>query len=618
VTNRHPDRSENIAKDDAFVKPTGVKLPRLTLSPDALIRLPERGANALPEIMRMARYGDWQTRAWALSAAGRIARGETFAARAWRWVARRVPGLRHRFPSAGFRGRYVRNEIANALQDRSWPVRVAAAFALGECRTDSQLDHLMRQLAAPHRAERIAAAAAILRCGGALPATAGSSLLDNAAPAPASIGDTTRTLDFLTSLASVHLGVLAAWPDVAGADRPAGQTPADWAAFLAGPEPADTYTGREAEIHRYSAEGETEYLLTKPFSRINRAQNVRLLHAFLVVSEHLRVPQEGRVLDLGGGSAWVSELLAKLGYRPFTLDVSSSLLALGRRRFERNSLTPRFMVGDMTALPVATGSMDAAVVLDALHHVPDVPAVFREVFRVLGAGGQFILAEPGEGHAETEKSRGEMLEHGVQEREIHLFEAIEHGRAAGFDDIGAVPHYVPYISMTPEQLRKATVSPSETWMIHQGDRLGYLSPFLIQSMFDHPVLVFRKGRRPIDSGMPGVLKADVSPRLARDRARVTGVVAVRNIGDTTWLGGGDRVGQVQLGIQLLGADHKLLDMEFSRTSLAGHVAPGQDMDIAVDLTLPDPDASFVLKIDLVDEGICWFEDVGSKPVYVPV
>jgi hypothetical protein len=42
------------------------------------------------------------------------------------------------------------------------------------------------------------------------------------------------------------------------------------------------------------------------------------------------------------------------------------------------------------------------------------------------------------------------------------------------------------------------------------------------------------------------------------------------------------------------------------------------MDIAVDLTLPDPDASFVLKIDLVDEGICWFEDVGSKPVYVPV
>ena len=155
-------------------------------------------------------------------------------------------------------------------------------------------------------------------------------------------------------------------------------------------------------------------------------------------------------------------------------------------------------------------------------------------------------------------------------------------------------------------------------MIHQGDRLGYLSPFLIQSMFDHPILVFRKGRRPVDSEMPGVLKADISPRLTRDRARVTGVVAVRNIGDTTWLGGGDRVGQVQLGVQLLGADHKLLNMEFSRTSLAGHVAPGLGTEIAVELTLPNPDASFVLKIDLVDEGVCWFEDVGSKPVYVPV
>jgi ubiquinone/menaquinone biosynthesis C-methylase UbiE len=609
--------SENIAKDGAFVKPTEVKLPRLALSPDALIRLPERGASALPEIVRMARYGDWRTRAWALSAAGRIARMETLAERAWRWVARRLPGLRNRFPTAGFRGRYVRNDIANALQDRSWPVRVAAALALGECRTRSKFEHLKRQLTAPHRAERIAAAAAILRCGGALPAT-GPSLLDGAEPAPASIGDTTRSIDFLTSLASVHLDVLAAWWNVAGADRPAGRTPADWAAFMAGPKPADTYAGHAAEIHRYSAEGDTEYLLTKPFSRINRAQNVRLLHAFLVVSEHLRVPQDGRVLDLGGGSAWVSELLARFGYRPFTLDVSSSLLALGLRRFERSGLTPRFMVGDMTALPVATGSMDAAVVLDALHHVPDVPAVFREAFRVLGVGGQFILAEPGEGHAETEKSRGEMLEHGVQEREVHLFEAVRYGRAAGFDDIRVVPHYVPYISMTPDQLRKATTSPAETWMIQQGDRLGYLPPFLIQSMFDHPILVFRKGRRPVDSEMPGVLKADISPRLARDRARVTGVVAVRNIGDTTWLGGGDRVGQVQLGVQLLGADHKLLDMEFSRTRLAGHVAPGRDAEIAIELTLPDPDASFVLKIDLVDEGVCWFEDVGSKPVYVPV
>src|SRR5258705_365398 len=83
------------------------------------------------------------------------------------------------------------------------------------------------------------------------------------------------------------------------------------------PVPVERYEGPAAEIERYDAAGETAYLLTKPFSPINHSQNVRLLHSFLVAAEHLDLPPAGRVLDLGGGSAWVSELLARLGFRPF-------------------------------------------------------------------------------------------------------------------------------------------------------------------------------------------------------------------------------------------------------------------------------------------------------------
>jgi len=107
-------------------------------------------------------------------------------------------------------------------------------------------------------------------------------------------------------------------------------------------------------------------------------------------------------------------------------------------------------------------------------------------------------------------------------------------------------------------------------------------------------------------------------RQLEPTARVSGTVGVRNAGDTTWLGGGDEVGQVRLGVQLLNADRRLLDMEFSRTRLAGSVLPGGSSDVAVTLTLPDADLPYVLKIDLVDEGICLFEDVGSRPVYVPL
>ncbi len=246
------------------------------------------------------------------------------------------------------------------------------------------------------------------------------------------------------------------------------------------------------------------------------------------------------------------------------------------------------------------------------------PLVFREAHRVLAEGGQFVLAEPGEGHSDSEKSRGEMLEHGVQEREVHLFEAIDYARAAGFDDVRVVPHFVPLAHMTPEDVRDAMAAPADKWVIHKEDRPGLFPQLVLQSILDRPIVVFCKGRRAIDSRTPQKLKAGITARLVREGARVSGTVAIRNLGDTIWLGRGEKVGYVLLGIQLLTAEHRVLDLNFSRSLLAADVSPDGALELDVKLTLPDTDSRYVLKLDLVDEGICWFEDVGSKPVYVEV
>jgi len=590
--------------------------PGSRVSADALRTLSGLTFNDLPLVLRAAERGDWRTRAWALSAASRLAASEGVLHSVAGTVASKVLG-RGVLATAGFRKRYVTGRLANCLFDRSWPVRIAAAVALGECRVHPPPGSLSLLLTAPLRAERIAAASAIRRCSGRRGGNPAPSLAD-AQPLPERIGDHTESIAFLADLVSAHPEVFAAWGDLAVDERPDSSSPADWARFLVGKPAPPTYGGLAAEIERYDLDGETEYLLSKPFSPINRRQNTQLLHTFLVVAEHLRLPPGARVLDMGSGSAWVSELLVRFGLRPVTLDLSSNLLMLGRRRFERAGLTPHLVAGDMTRLPLAGASMDAAIVMDALHHVPDVGAVFREVFRVLVDGGLFVLAEPGEGHAETEKSRGEMLEHGVQEREIHVGEAIDYGRAAGFDAIHVVPHYVPGITMTPAQLDAALESPADEWMVGQGGSQTYLAPFLLQSIFDHPVLLFQKGQRAVDSLMPRALKAEIVPRLQRDGARVHGSVSLRNTGDTIWRGGGAAVGDVQVGIQLLDEDRRLVNRDFQRFALGGRVLPGAGSDVAVDLMLPDAQTRFVLKVDLVAEGICWFEDVGSRPHYVPV
>jgi ubiquinone/menaquinone biosynthesis C-methylase UbiE len=593
--------------------------PETSLALEMLLRLPQLGPAGLSAISRLTERGDWRGRTLAFSAAGRIVRDDPSAWRPDPWrhlVARRIPGLRGRFPSTGPRGAFVSGVIANGVADRVWIVRAAAALALGECRDAALASKLRPLLRDPLRPVRVAAAAALGACGSP-PSESAAEILAGADPAPERVGDTALSLEWLARLAATHSAVVAEWSRVAGAEaRPSGDSSA-WAAFLAGevfPEKTDS---REAEILRYAQEKDTHYNVTKPFTRVNRDQNVRLLRAFLTVAENMRVPHDGLVLDLGGGAAWVSDLLAKLGYRPITLDIAPALLRIGRDRFTRENLRFRPVSGDMTALPIVTGAVDAVVVIDALHHVPDVPAVFREAHRVLQQGGQFVLAEPGEGHAESEKSRGEMLEHGVCEREIHLFEAVRYGREAGFDRVEVISHHEPIVSFTPEDLEAAVAAPSERWRVTNGGQPISYDSFVLQSILSHPVIVFRKGERPIDSRMPRTLRAEIDPSLSREGARVSGTVGVTNVGDTIWLHGkGDEAGRVRLGLQLQTPERKLLNMDFARAVLPHEVAPGGKVQIAVDVALPDPAASYALKLDMVDEHVCWFEDMGSRPVYV--
>ena len=68
---------------------------------------------------------------------------------------------------------------------------------------------------------------------------------------------------------------------------------------------------------------------------------------------------------------------------------------------------------------------------------------------------------------------------------------------------------------------------------------------------------------------------------------------------------------VRVGAQLLDADHVLRDRDFVRASLPDTVAAGGWQDLRMEIPPLSP-GTYHLKLDLVSEGIDWFESCGSE------
>ncbi|MFC6862558.1 class I SAM-dependent methyltransferase [Halomicroarcula sp. GCM10025817] len=117
------------------------------------------------------------------------------------------------------------------------------------------------------------------------------------------------------------------------------------------------------------------YDLVMPRARVSK------LRAGLAVADREIV----RALDVGGGPG---RAVRRLDVPERTVvDAAPGMIARARE----NGVAG--VVGDATRLPVRTAAVDAVFVVDALHHIRDVDAVFAEAARVLRPGGVLVVRE---------------------------------------------------------------------------------------------------------------------------------------------------------------------------------------------------------------------------------
>jgi SAM-dependent methyltransferase len=107
-----------------------------------------------------------------------------------------------------------------------------------------------------------------------------------------------------------------------------------------------------------------------------------------IVRAMIDAAPRGRALDTACGTGRHTKYLAEKGFDTIGIDCSPEMLELARTKVPH----ARFELGDLTAIPFASGSFDLALCALALDHTDDLLAPVAELARVVRPGGRVIIS----------------------------------------------------------------------------------------------------------------------------------------------------------------------------------------------------------------------------------
>jgi SAM-dependent methyltransferase len=332
----------------------------------------------------------------------------------------------------------------------------------------------------------------------------------------------------------------------------------------------------------------------------------------------LALRADARILDVGCGPGWLSEYLARLGYDVTGLDISEELIQVARERLKQlpyqvDQETPlrcRYLTHDIELNALAE-KFDAVICYDSLHHFEDEQKVFRHLAAMLNMGGLLFILEgrkPSAGSATEDHLRGFMRDYKTLESPFsdeYLYELLDQH---GFAIVG---NYVSVNGLFEREMLEENADGQRLPLGTIDTDYHYLTCMKVSA--DGPATSVP------DSTSPDVLRAEL--KISRTPPRSVGAggkfevsLAIKNSGNTVWLTGQTvRAGLVMPGVKIFDEEGNIA-AEFHGPLLPRAVAPGQTMPLKIQFTAPGKPGTYSVKIDLVDQCVCWFEERGSAPV----
>jgi ArsR family transcriptional regulator len=101
-----------------------------------------------------------------------------------------------------------------------------------------------------------------------------------------------------------------------------------------------------------------------------------------------------RIADLGAGEGLISQLLAQRAEQVICVDNSPRMVEVGSELAAKNGFSNlSYKLGDIEKVPLAAGSVDLALLSQALHHAQHPQTAVAEAYRILKPGGQLLILD---------------------------------------------------------------------------------------------------------------------------------------------------------------------------------------------------------------------------------
>lgn len=372
-------------------------------------------------------------------------------------------------------------------------------------------------------------------------------------------------------------------------------------------EAAKSYTSKMSE-------DAVNWLYRKPFD-INLSNDVyfRLMYELLNLLKAMRLPCRGRILEVGSGPGWITEILLMLGFSVDAIEPSADLIRIAQGRCDslgehyRNSQAisrVRFHQTTLEEVNFEDESFDGILFFDVLHHVVDEEVAIEKSFRFLAPGGCLGIVE-GAWHPDfknlEQQLRQEMERFGTLENPFSI-DYLDHLlEKSGFID---VTRYVGVNGFFSADKLAQPLKNFASSSLNVVNNLTARKPF--GDYHRCYELNFQTNAR------IKLISGEINPETRKALLEISLV----NTGETLWSCNPGERGYVTIALRRgsPGSDSFLEALE--RHPIPQTLIPGTSVELTLLFTIPSETPLDNWELDLVCEDFFWFSsrDIPSCPV----